>query len=160
MVEGVINPPLSDMELFLQAEVLWFVLGAIFLGSELALPGVVLLFFGIGGWVTAILTLLFSPALEWQLLIFALTSLGSLAFLRQLVKERLFGGGTDAGDMMADDLAGRSGTALEDIPENGRGRVSLRGSTWTAFSMSAIKEGEAVIVIEKENLTLHVEPKE
>ena len=34
---------------------IWFLLGMVLLIAELAMPGIVLLFFGIGAWVTALL---------------------------------------------------------------------------------------------------------
>mgnify|MGYP007118357041 CR=1 FL=1 len=37
------------------AELLWFLVGLILLLSELALPGFVIVFFGVGAWVTAVL---------------------------------------------------------------------------------------------------------
>ena len=40
----------------LNHELLWFLLGLAFLLSEFVVPGFVIAFFGVGAWVTAILT--------------------------------------------------------------------------------------------------------
>ncbi len=147
------------MENLLQPEVIWFLLGAVLIALEFASTGIVLVFFGIGALITAIFTLLLSPGLEIQLIVFSATSLAGLAFLRRLLKEKLFGKPREPRDTLEEEFAGKVGTALEPIPENGHGKVSFKGSTWPATSMSEIKEGEEVVIISKESITLHVEPK-
>ena len=65
------------------AELLWFLVGLVLLLSELALPGFVIVFFGVGAWVTAVLVgfgLL--PGFNAQLLVFLITSILALALFR------------------------------------------------------------------------------
>ncbi len=40
-----------------------------------------------------------------------------------------------------------------------KGKVEFKGTTWTAESESEIKEGQRVIIIEKDSFKLIVEPK-
>ena len=40
-----------------------------------------------------------------------------------------------------------------------KGKVEFKGTTWDAISKSEIKPGERVVIIEKESITLIVEPK-
>jgi len=65
------------------AELLWFLVGLVLLLSELALPGFVIVFFGVGAWVTAVLVgfgLL--SGFNGQLLVFLITSILALALFR------------------------------------------------------------------------------
>ena len=66
---------------------LWFVLGLILVLSEFVLPGVILVFFGIGAWITT-LTVWWGWTGGWtsQLLTFAISSVVLLVVLRGWLK--------------------------------------------------------------------------
>ena len=76
---------MSIIEIFLKPEVIWFIIGLALLISEFILPGVVIIFFGIGAWVTTIFILIFGISLNYQLVVFISTSLLSLALLRNFI---------------------------------------------------------------------------
>ncbi|MAE69408.1 MAG: hypothetical protein CME06_02940 [Gemmatimonadetes bacterium] len=51
---------------------LWFVVGLALALAEMAAPGVILIFFGLGAWVVALTTWIgLTPGLQSQLLLFA-----------------------------------------------------------------------------------------
>ena len=74
----------------MNAPLLWFLLGLVFLFVELLAPTLVLVFFGAGAWVTACAALLGLPP-AWQLVLFILVSLLTLLLLRRHLRA-VFGG--------------------------------------------------------------------
>lgn len=67
-----------------QSELYWFLLGLALLLSELILPGFVIMFFGIGAWITALCILLgITENFNVQLLIFLGSSLLTLVLFRK-----------------------------------------------------------------------------
>ena len=55
-------------------------------------------------------------------------------------------------------LQGESGTALEDIPANGTGKVEVRGTSWNAVNKgdTLIEKGQACLVERVEGVSLWV----
>lgn len=73
-------------------EIIWFVVGLILILMEFAVPGVILVFFGIGAWiVTALVYLGLLTSLTSQLFVFSGASLVLLVALRKLVKDKFYG---------------------------------------------------------------------
>jgi len=54
------------MEILSDPAVIWFLIGLGLLLLELVLPGLVILFFGAGAWVTALACVLHDFNLNWQ----------------------------------------------------------------------------------------------
>lgn len=137
----------------------WFLAGIILFLLELAIPGLVLLFFGIGAWITALFSLKdsFAAQTAFQFILFTGSSILSLVLLRQRLTEMFYGKevveikGRDA------DFVGKYVTVSKEIKPNIEGRVDLNGSLWKAISKENLKKGETVLVIEKNNLTLTVQ---
>jgi len=70
----------------LSPELIWFLIGLILLIGELAIPALILLFFGVGAWVTvAAIFIGIASNINIQLLIFIITSILAIALLRQRV---------------------------------------------------------------------------
>ena len=137
---------------------IWFLLGLVFLLSEFVLPGLIILFFGIGCWVTSA-TLLVVPDLSFnfQLIIFLISSLLSLALLRSTLKKWL---GNKEKNMEGEleEYVNKNCIAESDIiPEIG-GKVSFKGTAWTAHSNTKIKKGDTVVIKEVEGISFIVEP--
>ena len=79
------------MDILSDPAVIWFLVGLGLLLLELILPGLMILFFGTGAWVTALACVIFEPSLNWQILIFLVASLLGLVLLRKYLKKRFFG---------------------------------------------------------------------
>jgi membrane protein implicated in regulation of membrane protease activity len=79
------------MEILSDPAVIWFLVGLGLLLLELALPGLVMLFFGAGAWVTAMVCAITDISLNWQIFIFLVASLLGLVLLRKYLKRRFFG---------------------------------------------------------------------
>ena len=144
------------------AELLWFLVGLVLLVSELALPGFVIVFFGVGAWITALLVgfgLL--PSFNAQLLVFLISSVLCLVVFRRKGK-RLFEGKVTRilnPESSMDDVRGQRAVVLQAItPGAPGGRVEFHGTPWSAESDVAIPAGQMVEITGQDNLTLHVKP--
>ena len=147
------------MENFFTPEVIWFLIGLALLLMELALPGLIVFFFGVGAWVTAAVCLFLPVGLNVQLLIFLGSSLLTLVLLRRAILRRRYSSRTqsETGDL-EDDYIGRTATALEDFDATGQGRVQFKGSTWAAISTAPVLRGQQVVITAFHSIRLQVEP--
>lgn len=138
--------------------VIWFIIGLVLFLLELAVPGLVLLFFGMGAWLTALICLLTSPSLDIQLLVFILSSVIFLVTLRKYVN-KLFSGRkkteTNKGENMEDN-SGEKAIVVETIIPPRKGKVEFHGTNWNAEADEQIDAGTTVEIIGKTNLTLNV----
>jgi inner membrane protein len=145
--------------IFSRPELFWFILGLVLFLAELIIPGFFIFFFGLGAWVTALVCLIGEPGTNLQIIIFALTSVLSLVTLRRIIQKKFFySKGTESADV-EDEFTGKEAMATSDFGPDIKGKVEFKGTTWKAESKSDIKEGQQVIIIEKENFTLFVKPK-
>ena len=71
--------------------IIWFLIGLGLIIAELAVPGIILVFFGIAAWVVAILDWCGVESLSVQLWIFGITSLLLVFVLRRFVKDWFLG---------------------------------------------------------------------
>tara|TARA_R110002049_G_scaffold125972_3_gene281611 strand:+ start:1189 stop:1635 length:447 start_codon:yes stop_codon:yes gene_type:complete len=143
-------------ELLMQKEVIWFIVGLVLLLLEFIFPGLVLIFFGIGAWITSILAYLFDLNIDTQLVIFIISSLISLAALRKLLKEKYMDVGNDEQNHLAEDFVGKQATAISSFKAGERGKVEFRGSNWEATSNADIEEGQSVIITGIDSIKLIV----
>jgi inner membrane protein len=140
-------------------ELFWFALGLVLFLLEVVVPGFIIFFFGVGAWVTALVCLLFDPGTNLQIVIFGITSILSLIALRRIIQKKFFYNKENLSEEVEDEFTGKEGIATADFNSENRGKIEFKGTSWKAESKSAIKEGQTVIVIEKVNFTLIVEPK-
>jgi membrane protein implicated in regulation of membrane protease activity len=140
----------------------WFLVGLVFLLAELALPGFVIIFFGIGAWITALLLLLgLIKSFDSQLVIFLISSVASLIFFRKKGRS-IFEGKTSgklAPDQSLDDIKGEKAVVVEAVlPNKLRGKVEFHGTLWQAESDVPIEKGAVVEIVDRVNLTVKVKP--
>ncbi|MGA1977270.1 MAG: NfeD family protein [Bacteroidales bacterium] len=144
---------------FSRPELIWFIIGLAMFLLELVLPGFIIFFFGVGAWITAIICLFTHIGINAQIIIFAFTSVLSLLALRKLIQKKFFYSREDRSGAVEDEFTGKEAVAQADFSPDGRGKVEFKGTTWNAESASEVKKGQIVIIIEKENFKLMVEPK-
>lgn len=144
-------------DFFSQAEVIWFLIGLALILLELTVPGLVLIFFGVGAWVTALVCLLFEIEINTQLFIFLGSSLLSLALLRRVLKKRYMNTKEAEGDF-DDEYIGHTAIALSSFVAGETGKVSFKGSSWHAESKEAVTEGQRLKITGYESIKLFVEP--
>ena len=145
--------------IFSRPELFWFLIGLGLFLLELVIPGFFIFFFGLGAWVTALVCLLGEPGINLQIVIFAITSVLSLIGLRRIIQRKFFYSKGDESGEVEDEFTGKEARATTDFGPEKIGKVEFRGTTWKGESKSEIKEGQTVIIIDKENFTLIVKPK-
>ncbi len=154
------------MELFSNgySALIWFIAGVIFFLAELAIPGFIIFFFGVGAWVVAILALFGLDNLTIQLIIFVVVSVLSLIIFRKKGKsifrgkEKTFESQDDGKlEEFIEDFVGKKAKVISDIiPGDINGKVEFRGTQWKAESDEEIKTGAIVEIIARDNITLKV----
>lgn len=145
--------------IFSKPELFWFFIGLVLFLFELFTPGFFIFFFGLGAWVTALLCLIGDPGINTQILVFAISSVLSLMGLRRIIRKKLFYSKGNASDEIEDEFTGKDAIAKTDFGNDKTGKVEFKGTDWNSRSTSKIKEGQTVVIIEKNNFTLTVEPK-
>lgn len=148
-----------ESEFFMRPDLFWFILGLVFLLLELAIPGFVIFFFGVGAWITSLVCLLANPGLDLQIIIFSLTSILSLILLRKMLTKRFFKENSGSPDTLEDEFLGKEAIALESIAAGKKGKVEFKGATWNATAKDDIESGQTVEITEKESIRLIVKPK-
>ncbi|MCK5134322.1 MAG: NfeD family protein [Bacteroidales bacterium] len=146
------------MEILSDPAVIWFLVGLGLLLLELVLPGLVILFFGAGAWITALVCAFLDINLNWQILIFLVASLLGIVLLRRYLKKRFFGKKDKETEDQLEEFIGRKAKAIEDF-KDGAGKVDFKGTRWSARSDAAVSKGKWVTIQSKESLTLYVKPK-
>lgn len=145
--------------IFSRPELFWFFIGLVLFLLELVIPGFFIFFFGLGAWVTALVCLIGEPGTNLQIIIFAVTSVLTLIALRRIIQKKFFYNKGTQSEEVEDEFTGKEALAINDFGGVKNGKVEFKGTTWTAESKAEIKEGQRVIIIEKENFKLIVEPK-
>jgi membrane protein implicated in regulation of membrane protease activity len=143
-------------------ELLWFLAGLALILAELFVPGFVIIFFGLGAWITASLIALgIIESFNTQLLVFIVSSLVTLLLFRRQGKHYFEGrvsGKVGAAHSM-EDVRGERAVALTDIhPNKLDGEVEFNGSTWKAVSDVEIRKGSTVEIVERNNLVPTLKP--
>lgn len=143
--------------------VVWFLAGLALILAEFALPGVILVFFGLGAWLAAVTTWLhLTPGWTSQLLTFAFSSVILLVLLRRRFRTRLFGHEMDPQDPAAnlDAITGEPVTVSVAIaPGRDDGRVEYKGAAWNARSDVELTVGSRAEVVAVDGITLIVRPR-
>lgn len=145
-------------DFFLQAHTIWFLIGFGLILLEFVVPGFVLVFFGIGAWVTAIACALFDVSINAQLLIFLLSSITSLVLLRKAIKKRYMDKTSPVSGALEDEYVGQVATAIVSFSAGEVGKVSFKGANWEAIATKSVKEGERLRITGYKSIQLFVEP--
>jgi membrane protein implicated in regulation of membrane protease activity len=70
-----------DFTFLREPAMVWFLIGLILIVSEFAVPGLVIIFFGLGAWAAALALLAIDMSLFFQIVIFLVVSITSLLVL-------------------------------------------------------------------------------
>jgi membrane protein implicated in regulation of membrane protease activity len=147
-----------DTDILSKPELIWFIIGLIFLVLELILPGFVVFFFGLGAWVTSLVCLIANPGTNLQMVIFAVTSVITLIVFRRMLKKKLFNTNDTNSESIDDEFTGGKAMALTSFSKGTKGKVEYKGTTWTATSDTDVSAGDTVIIISRESINLFVKP--
>ena len=135
------------MDLTFSPWLVWFLAGIAVMLAELAIPGFVIIFFGLGCWGAALVAIFYPNAYSFQVAAFAIVSVASLMALRR-VAMRVFVGrseGQETGDSGNIPIGAR--VTLDHGFEAGQvGRVRFRGTMWDAVSEDRLPAGSDAII--------------
>jgi membrane protein implicated in regulation of membrane protease activity len=149
---------MSDITGFFSPTVIWFFIGLVLLLLELIIPGFVIVFFGGGAWLTALACLLFDLGINAQVAIFTFSSVLLMLLLRRYLRKQFFSEDKSAVETLSDEFVGKTAVVEADIKKGYPGKVSFKGTTWTALSDVTIKKGQLAEIIGKESINLIVKP--
>ncbi|RLE18902.1 MAG: hypothetical protein DRJ08_00355 [Acidobacteria bacterium] len=143
---------------WLKPDVIWFIVGIVLMLLEMAVPGLVIIFFGIGAIAVSVTCMIASPSLAVQLIIFIVVSGLSLGLLRRWLATKFFSSKDGlAGDpTVLDEFTGKTAIVDQAIAPGKPGKVEFKGTRWQAESEEEIAAGDVVVILEKENITLKV----
>lgn len=125
----------------------WIIAGVIVAGLEILIPGIYLMWIGLGAFVVGlILTLLPGLPLGWQMLVFAVSMLSSVGFGFWIQRRS---GRTPHAMFLNEEMKAMVGhTYIAIAPfAVGRGRIKVQDSSYAAISDEEILAGDAVEVI-------------
>ena len=143
------------MDILYNAAVIWFALGFIFFLLEFVIPGLILFFFAVGAWITAILVLFMDADINTQLIVFLASSLLTILLFRKWV-QRIIWTRKESTQLMEDEFIGRKGRAETFIGPGQNGKVDFKGTIWDARSEDTIEKGEQVTILGTESILLIV----
>ena len=148
--------------MILSSSLIWFLIGVVFLVSEILLSGFILIFFTAGCWIVALVTWLLEIELASQIFIFVASSLTLLFTLRKY-SLKIFRGKTreSIDDHYTDSKIGKTAIVTKTISPNLPGEIKFMGSFWRANAEEAIEEGQSVLIESQESedgLTFRVKP--
>ena len=120
----------------------WFLAGIAVMLAELAVPGFVILFFGLGCWGAAAVAVFAPEAYSAQVVVFLIVSIASLMTLRK-VAMRVFVGRSEGpeNEDFGNVPVGARITLDQDLEAGRVGRVHFRGTLWDAISEERIPAG-------------------
>ncbi len=136
----------------------WFLTGILFFATELALPGFIVFFFGLGAWCVALSLWFVDLSLTAQLGVFIVSSLVSLVLLRSWLCGIFSGRSLQEDDSATVDPSSVTGTVTRDIVPPAEGQVKYGGSFWRAAANERILSGTVVRIVEQKDLLVRVVP--
>lgn len=135
---------------------LWLALGLLLMSLEVVVPGIHFLWFGIAAVIVAFAAFAgVLSGLEWQLLGFAILSLGALYTGRSLTASVKTDPDADVINERGQQYVGRR-VVVEDAIVNGRGRVRVGDTLWLAEGPDA-PTGSQVIIKSAHGTVLRVD---
>lgn len=145
---------LSDI--FSKPEIIWFLIGLVLALLEFGIPGLIIIFFGVGAWVTSLLCLFVDISLNTQIVIFIISSLLSLLLLLKSFKNLFLKADTADEDTLDNEFIGQTAVVEEQISAHNPGRVMFKGARWEAHSEESLEPGTRVRIVSKESIKLKV----
>lgn len=136
---------------FSTPETFWIALGLLLIILEFIVPGLVVLFFGLGALVTGAACYLFDIDQTSQIFLFSVFSLATLFVCRRFLLPQ-----QDTEEKI--ELEGETAIVTDAIAPPRKGRIQVNGAEWDAKATENIAAGKAVTIVTRENLTFIVKP--
>lgn len=144
-----------DLTFMKEPAMIWFLIGLVLIIAEFALPGLVIIFFGLGAWAAALALLAAEMRLFFQIVVFLVVSITSLVVLRK----RFVAAAGKTPDL-ADEFIGKRAEVEQQIAKGAYGKVKFKGALWKAETASdqILEKGDFVRIVGHESIILRVEP--
>ena len=131
---------------------IWFLIGIGFLIAEFIMPTFIMFFFAIGAIIVSIVSSCFNLSINFQIMLFALSSVISLVLLRNYMKNIFKGNESKGEDKYFDnsiDLNKNIAIVSKTIEPNSFGEIKYKGTFYKAQSEISIDEGKKVNIVSK-----------
>lgn len=144
-------------------EFLWVFLGILLIMAEFVLPGLIVIFFGLGALITGLLIWAGMPGEgAWPFIVFPVVSVSALLLLRGFFKPWFAGHSLSAQSTGADeDFIGHRARVVSGFndAQGVTGRVAYRGANWDAQAArdQAFKVGDQVRIVGREGSILTID---
>jgi membrane protein implicated in regulation of membrane protease activity len=157
IMECILNPGVPCDNLMNYAYIIWFALGIVLIVLEFFIPGVFIVFFGIGALVAGGFHYLFNFGIGIQLTIWIASSFAVLLFGAKFLKD-LFPSDQSYEPTMIEHVNGRIVSVIRNVHVGKKGgRISFQGTDWDAISTdSEIPKASFAKIVMRDNLTFHV----
>ena len=144
-----------DLTFLKEPAMVWFLIGLVLIVAEFAIPGLVIIFFGLGAWAAALAVLAADLPVFLQILIFLVVSITTLLLLR-----KRFVAVADNTPDMTDEFIGKRAEVVEQVTRGGYGQVKFKGALWKAETAvdQVLEPGDMVVIVGYESILLKVEP--
>lgn len=144
-----------------QPYMIWFIVGLALILSEFALPGIILIFIGLGAWLAAFTAWMeWTPTLASQMMVFTVGSLIFLLGLRRFFTEWFMGLSKNGNARDAEEeFAGKEVKVVSAIASGSDGKVEFKGANWNARSDESLEPGSIAIIVSRNGLILTVRPR-
>ncbi|MES2599075.1 MAG: NfeD family protein [Verrucomicrobiota bacterium] len=138
--------------------ILWFIVGLVLILAEFFVPGIILIFIGMGAWVTSLTSWLgLTTTLASQTAVFALSSIVLLVGLRRFFKDWFMGRSqTGTANEVDEEFIGKEARVVSAISPQVTGKVEFKGAQWNARSTSVLGRGDMVLITARDGLMLIV----
>lgn len=128
---------------------IWLGVGVAFIIAELAVPGFIMVFFGLGAFIAGA-TAFFGSSIQVQILVFGVSSLTLILLLRKVMARTFAGSDASEDEEETDHAIGKVVEVAEAIEPPHSGRVKYQGSFWTARSHEGAPVGAMVRIIKRD----------
>ena len=144
-----------DFTFLKEPAMIWFLIGLVLIVAEFAVPGLIIIFFGLGAWASALVVLAVDLSLFLQIVIFLVVSITTLLLLRK----RFVAAAENTPDL-TDEFVGKRAEVIQKFTRGKLGQVKFKGALWQAETASeqVLEPGDMVMIVGYESIILKVEP--
>lgn len=136
----------------------WLILAVVLVVLETAIPGIYFVWFGMAATIVGVLTLATGIDLQWQILTFGVLSFATAIWLRRYATPQNAPSDRPGLNQRGSYYVGRV-VVVEDAIQNGRGRVRVGDTLWTAQGPD-MAVGARAKITKLEGTVVIVEPAE
>ena len=129
---------------------IWLGVGVAFIVAELAVPGFIVIFFGVGALIAGA-TAFFGTTLQVQLAVFGISSIALILLFRKTMASTFAGSDASDDEEGVDHAIGQTVEVTEAIEPPHSGRVKYQGSFWSARCEEAVTAGSMVRIIKRDD---------